>query len=79
MKRTKITKQEPVVRELTKSKEMATKTPEPQKAEEAPKVERSMKHHKPASSMGLDDLFGFGGQDEGRMKMPKRTKKKFKF
>lgn len=76
MKRTKITRRDPVVREIAKPEDMKAKAPESPKTEETPKVERSMKHHKPPSSMGLDDLFGFGGQDEGRMKMPKRTKKK---
>lgn len=84
MRRTKITRQEPIVRDIVASeinsnvdpKLAALSVPEPQKAEETSSLERSMKQHKAPSSMGLDDLFGFGGQDEGRMKMPKRTKKK---
>ena len=76
MKRTKISKQTPVVREINKPENLDMSTQEPPRVEEKTTVERSMKQHKAPSSMGLDDLFGFGGQDEGRMKMPKRTKKK---
>ena len=70
MKRTKITKRSPVIREVVKPVEVRAEVPE------SPQIDHSPKQHRPASSMDLDDLFGFGGQDEGRINMPKRTKKK---
>jgi len=76
MKRTKITSQSPVEREIATPKAPPSSISESIQKEEAPAVERSIKQHKAPSAMGLDDLFGFGGQEEGRMKMPKRTKKK---
>jgi hypothetical protein len=74
MKRTKITKKSPVIRDISKPVEAQTEIPKPPKTE-MPPVEHSPQH-RPTNSMDLDDLFGFGGQDEGRVKMPKRTKKK---
>jgi len=70
MRRTKVTNQEPVIRKIDK--------PQVSQAEPPPKKEKPVDRSIPKSnaSAGIDDLFGFGNQEEGRVRLPKRTKKK---